>query len=54
MLHRKYYYGDQINADKIGGHVARLEGMRNAYKTLDRIPKGKRSVGRPRLRCEVG
>ena len=34
------------------GHVARMEGRRNAFKTLTGKPTGKRPLGRPRRRWE--
>ena len=35
-----------------GGHVARMELSRNAYRALEGRPKGKRPLGRPRSRWE--
>jgi hypothetical protein len=35
------------------GHVARMGGMRSAYKILVGKPEGKRRLGRPRRRWEV-
>jgi hypothetical protein len=35
---------------KWAGHVARMGEKRNAYRTLVGKPKGKRPLGRPRLR----
>ena len=34
------------------GHVARMEEGRSAFKILTGKPKGKRPLGRPRLRWE--
>ena len=34
------------------GHVARMEEGRSAFKILTGKPRGKRSLGRPRRRCE--
>jgi hypothetical protein len=30
-----------MNDDEMGGHVARIEEMRSAYKRLNAIPEGK-------------
>jgi hypothetical protein len=40
----------QQQAIKWAGHVARMGGMRNAYKILLGKPEGKRPLGRPRSR----
>jgi hypothetical protein len=32
------------------GHVTRMGVKRNAYRILDRMPEGKRPLGRPRRR----
>jgi hypothetical protein len=37
---------------KWGGHVARREEKRNAYRILAGKPEGKRPLGRPRIRWE--
>jgi hypothetical protein len=37
---------------KWAGHVARMGERRGAYRGLVRIPKGRRPLGRPRLRWE--
>jgi hypothetical protein len=42
VLFTKYYYGDHIMEDEMGGHVTRTKEMRNAYKNLVREPEGKR------------
>jgi len=34
------------------GHVARIGERRGVYRVLVGKPEGKRSLGRPRLRCE--
>jgi hypothetical protein len=34
---------------RLAGHVARMEGKRNAYIILVGKPEGKRPLGRPRL-----
>ena len=34
------------------GHVARMEEGRNDFKMLTGKPTGKRTLGRPRRRCE--
>jgi hypothetical protein len=36
----------------MGGHVALTELMRNTYKILVGKPEGKRTCGRPSLKCE--
>jgi hypothetical protein len=36
------------------GHVARMEEKKNVYKGLMGKPEGKRPLGRPRRRWEVG
>ena len=36
------------------GHVARMEESRNAFKILTGKPTGKRPLGRPRRRWEIG
>jgi hypothetical protein len=36
------------------GHVARMGGWRNVYRVLVGNPEGKRSLGRPRRRWELG
>jgi len=36
----------------IGGHVARMAEMRNAYIILDGKPEGKRPLGRPSCRSQ--
>jgi hypothetical protein len=33
------------------GHILRMESSRVPQKTLGGKPEGKRSIGRPRLRC---
>jgi hypothetical protein len=38
----------------MGGHVARIEGNRKAYRLLMGKPEGKRPLGRPRRLGEVG
>jgi hypothetical protein len=40
--------GDQIKEDKMCGHAARMEEMRNAYNILVGKPEGKRRLGRPK------
>jgi hypothetical protein len=35
-----------------GGHAARMEEGRSAFKILTGKPLGKRPLGRPRRRCE--
>jgi enoyl reductase-like protein len=36
----------KIKENEMGRHVARVEDMRNAYRTLVRKPLGKRPLGR--------
>jgi hypothetical protein len=36
------------------GHVAHMRVERNVYKVLMGKPKGKRPLGRPRCRWEIG
>jgi hypothetical protein len=36
----------------MGGHIARMRGMRKAYNILAGKPEGKRPLGRPRRRWE--
>jgi hypothetical protein len=46
MLH-KYYSGDQIKEDKIGGRCS-THGRDEKYNILVGKPEGKRLLGRPR------
>jgi len=41
-----------MKGDEMGGDVARLEGVRNAYNILIRKPEGERPLGRLRRRLE--
>jgi hypothetical protein len=43
-------YNDQVKEDQIGGHIARMEEKRNAYRILVGNPEGKRPLGSPRRR----
>jgi hypothetical protein len=40
----KYYLGDQIKKNEMGGHVARMGDRRNAYTVLVGRPEGKRPL----------
>lgn len=44
ILFNKYYFGNQIKKDYIGGHVALMLNIRNAYKNLVGKPEGKTMV----------
>jgi hypothetical protein len=52
MLITKYYSGDQIKKNEVGGHVARIGEGRGAYRILVGRPEGRRPLGRPRRRWE--
>jgi hypothetical protein len=58
-LHNLYSSPDMIKQVKSrrmrwAGHVARMGEERNVYKVLVVEPEGKRPLGRPRRRWEVG
>jgi hypothetical protein len=58
-LHNLYSSPDiirQVKSRRIwwAGHVARMGEERKVYKFLVRKPEGKRPLGRPRRRWEVG
>jgi len=36
----------------MGGHVARMDAMRNSYRSLIEKPEGKRPLGRPSHRLD--
>jgi hypothetical protein len=40
-LFTKYFSGDLMKNDEMGGHVARMGKKRGAYRILVRKPKGK-------------
>jgi len=49
----KYYSGEHIKKNEMGGHVARMEGERKVvYRVVLGKPEGKRPVGRSRHRWE--
>jgi hypothetical protein len=43
---------DKIETNEMGGHVARIGEERGVYRVFVGKPEGKRSLGRPRRRCE--
>jgi hypothetical protein len=58
-LHNLYTSPDiirQIKSRRMrwAGHVTRMGEGRNVYRVLLGKPEGKRSLGRPRRRCEDG
>jgi hypothetical protein len=46
----RVFEGDQIKENEMGGVLAGVEEMRNAYKILVRKSEGKKPLGRPRHR----
>jgi hypothetical protein len=52
VLITKYYSGNQIEKNEMGGHVARMGEKRGAYRILVGRPEGRRPLRRPRRRWE--
>jgi hypothetical protein len=52
VLITKYYSGNQIEKNEVGGHVARMGKKRGTYRILVGRPEGRRSLGRPMRRWE--
>ena len=48
----KYYSGDQIEKNEMGGARSTYGEKRGAYRVLVGIPERKRPLERPRLRWE--
>jgi hypothetical protein len=49
IITRNFFIGWIVTS---GGHVVRMEGLRNAYRILVGKPEGKRSLWRPRRRWD--
>jgi hypothetical protein len=52
VLITKYYSGNQIEKNKMGGHVARMWEKKGAYRILVGRPEGRQPLGRPRRRWD--
>ena len=52
ILLTKYYSGDQIKKNEMGGACSTYGGRRGAYRVLVGKPNGKRQLERPRNRWE--
>jgi hypothetical protein len=52
VLLTKYYSGDQIKKNEIGGARRTYGGRRGKYRVLVGKPEGKRPLGRPSRRLE--
>jgi hypothetical protein len=46
----KYFLGDQIKINEMGGECGRYGGEDGAYRVLAGKPEEKRTLGRPRCR----
>jgi hypothetical protein len=52
VLIMKYYSGNQIEKNEMGGACSTYGDKRGAYRILVRRPEGRRPLGRPRGRWE--
>jgi len=52
VLLTKFYTGDQIEKNEMGGTCSMYGGVGGAYRVLVGKTKGKTPLGRPRLRWE--
>jgi hypothetical protein len=52
VLITKYYSGDKIEKNEMGGACSTYWEKRGAYSILVGRPEGRRPLGRPRLRWE--